>query len=254
MKWLARGALGLLSVIGVGTTAAVGDQFVSGGSWTTKLVGGIKSALGLGQNDASGKVGYDWIGTLIEYISKLIKQTIGENGLTNSLDRLSSRMTGKPLEEYDDYEHVDGSKPGAHAQHAPGNDLKSDADGNTPGGGPGSLIAGGATAATFGAGALALGGRAIPVAGAAVAVAEGAYDVTDSLSKGEYKKAFVRAVSTVPDAAGCFFGPLGFAAGVAGRELVENFGEAALGKEAHIEDSVLAGATKGVAKWAFGIK
>lgn len=222
---------------GVGAAAAVGDQVVTGGSITEKLVGGIGKAFGFGQNEAAAEGGYNWFGQFVEMISRFIKDTLGENGLTQSMDRLSARMQDKDVESIPGY--TGGADPRASGPNSTPN-----------ANGAGIENADDVSLTTLGIGAVAaaaapaIGMRAVPVLGGVVAAVDGITDAGSFALKGEWEKAGVRTLSGVADTLGSSLGFVGFAFGQAAREGIENAGEAVLGPEAHLEDGAAVALTK----------
>lgn len=241
-------ALGLL---GVGTVAAVGDQVATGGKITQSLVGEVGGSLAQGQNRAKTEGTMDWLARLAEMLSRILKATVGESGLTKSLDRFSHRMDAPAGS-------AEASATGGRS--GPGGN---DPSGTNPDGPKGALsndpdnigLSFGQTAGVAGIAALgakAVGTRAIPVVGGVVAGVDTIADVATLSLRGEWKAAGVRTLSGVVDTVGSSFGFLGMAFGAAGREAIEAGGEKLLGQEAHLGDGDLVTLAKTGARLVLG--
>lgn len=230
---IARGVFGVLMKGGplallAGGSAVAADQVIGGGSMTEKVIGGVGKTIGYGQNEAAFEGSYNRWGQFIEMISRFLKDLGLNNGFSRSLEGLATRMQGHKRGEalVDDTPSMAGVvAPAVTVGGLVGGKIALK-----------TLTAAGAPPlnAAF---AKAVGARAIPIVGGAVAALDAVSDVGGFALKGEWEKAGVRTVSGIADTVGSSFGVLGYAFGVATREVIENTGELVLGEKAHLEDS-----------------
>ncbi len=219
----------------LGLVAAT-ENYVNGEkSFTRGFLKETFAGIAESQKDAGQEAGWYSIYKMGEMLAEFIETFIGKNEFSDMARSWGQRgmNDGKdpqPPAEEDSF---------SHETH------RADQNGD---------IAAVATTAVLGRTAIQVGAhagiRAVPVLGSVFTAASGLWDAAGYAYEGDFTKAGVRIVSGAVESVGMLGGFTTAAAGIVGREAVEEIAAKLLGEDAHLPDSPLYGAGKSAVNWA----